>query len=187
MIDPRIDDRVATSGAYTLKIVTPHTTEIITDVPRSNTWALRNQGHLIRMGRDGTTSGSCDVSVRSPGVTPQFWLEVSASPQPESIVGDWTLSINRNPHPQAPAGILKSSKLPLMEIWPMTGILHPFLARYWVDNWPTVSSPASIYAVRCTSRVMPLEPRHQISWIWGTRLSTHRMNSTPLVPPLPDS
>ena len=72
MIDPRIDDRVATSRAYTLKLVTPHTAEIITDAPRINTWALRNPGHLIHMGRDGTTSGSCDVSVRSPGVTPQF-------------------------------------------------------------------------------------------------------------------
>ena len=37
------------------------------------------------------------------------------------------------------------------------------------------------------SQVMPSEPKHQTSCIWGSRPSTQQMNSGPLPPLLPDS
>ena len=59
---------VETSGASTIKLATPQTTEVITDTACSNTWFLWTLGHIIRMGRDGTTPGNCNVSVGPPQV-----------------------------------------------------------------------------------------------------------------------
>ena len=67
------------------------------------------------------------------------------------------------------------------------GYSMSILARYWVKNCLTVSAPTSICAVGWTSRVTPSEPRHQIPLILVSWPSTHQMNSTPLIPPLPDS
>ena len=72
MIDPRIDDRFATSGASTLKLATPQTTEVIMEKSRSNAQILRNPRHVSQTVRDGTTPGECNVSVRPLGVTLHF-------------------------------------------------------------------------------------------------------------------
>ena len=65
-IDPRIDNRVATSGSSTLKLETPQTTKFITDAACINTHVLRNPGHVIRTGRNGTTSGNTPHYVSPP-------------------------------------------------------------------------------------------------------------------------
>ena len=56
-----------------------------------------------------------------------------------------------------------------------------------VVNCPTVPAPTYIRAFRWTSWLALLEPRNQISCIWGSRTSTYQINSAPLVPPLPES
>ena len=105
---------------------------------------------------------------------------------PVRSLEDWTFSINGNPHPQASSGTPKRLTLLLMAICPMTGILRPFSARQLVVNCSTVSAPKYICAARWTSRVTPSELRCQISWIWGSWLSMHRINSKPLVTLLPE-
>ena len=65
-IDPRIDDRVATSGASTIKLATHCTTEVITVAAHSSARVLRTPGHVSRTGRDITTTGDCDVAVSPP-------------------------------------------------------------------------------------------------------------------------
>ena len=54
-IDPQIDDRVATSRSYTIKLAMPRTTEVITDAAHSNTQTLLTLGHVSRTRRDGST------------------------------------------------------------------------------------------------------------------------------------
>ena len=68
LFDPCIDDRVATSRALTIKLVTPRTKEVITYLVRSNARTLWTPGHVSRTGRDSSTPGNCNIYVRSPRV-----------------------------------------------------------------------------------------------------------------------
>ena len=61
-----MDDRVATSRAFTIKLATPHTAEVITDAACSNAWILWNPGHVSRTEMNGSTPVYGDIYERSP-------------------------------------------------------------------------------------------------------------------------
>ena len=114
-IDPRIDNRVATSGASSHKFATPQTTEVITDAARSS----GQQRAVMRgfYGLPGVKDGQAGKVLPQktatfmqgpPRLNMQFLLEVSASPQPEVTVGAWRFSINDNPLFLKKLGIPKS-------------------------------------------------------------------------------
>ena len=80
-IEPRIDDRVATSGASTIKITMPCTLEVITDTVHSNAWALLTPVHVGIRGRDGSTPGHCNIDVRYPRLnSPGLIIGITISP-----------------------------------------------------------------------------------------------------------
>ena len=63
IIDPRIDNRVATSGASPHKLATPQKTEVITGTACSSAWILRNPRRVSRTVRGVTTPGNCKIAV----------------------------------------------------------------------------------------------------------------------------
>ena len=65
-MDPRIENKVATYRASTVKIATPRTTKVITDTAHINVRAIWTPGFVCRTGRDVSTPGHCDVDVGSP-------------------------------------------------------------------------------------------------------------------------
>ena len=71
-IHPRIDDRVATCGLYTHKVVIPQTTKVITDIACSRARGLRTKRPVNPRGRVSSTPGNSDISVSSSGLTPHF-------------------------------------------------------------------------------------------------------------------
>ena len=56
-IDPCIDGRVVTCGAYPHKLTVPPKTEAITDAAYSSARVLRTPRHVNQTHRDGTTPG----------------------------------------------------------------------------------------------------------------------------------
>ena len=80
MIDPWIDNMVTNSGASTINLAMPRMTKVITENARRNSQALQTPGHVVRTGRYGTTPVNCNVTVSSPRITGQFWLEVLSFP-----------------------------------------------------------------------------------------------------------
>ena len=60
-IDPQIDNKIETCGAFPYKIATPPTTEVNTDA------VIQTPRRVIWTGRDGTTPGDCEISVIPPG------------------------------------------------------------------------------------------------------------------------
>ena len=66
MIDPRIQDRVATCGGNPHALTTPTMKGVITDVARSSAHVLRIPGHVIRTVRYGTIPRDGEILVRSP-------------------------------------------------------------------------------------------------------------------------
>ena len=85
------------------------------------------------------------------------------------------------------SGTPNHSALPLMEILTRMGILNPLSVSWSDENYSTTPEPTYTCAVGWTSRVMLLEPKGQTSLIWGSRPSTHWMNSGPSESPLPES
>ena len=80
-IDPRIPDMVETCGGTPHAIVTLTTKEVITDVAQSSSRVVRIPGHVNKTGKDGTTLGKCDVSVRSPRPNfPVIIIDTTISP-----------------------------------------------------------------------------------------------------------
>ena len=64
-MDHRIDDRIAMIGIYSQTLSKPRTKKFVADVACGGAWVNRNPRHLIRTGRDGSTSGVTGMAVRS--------------------------------------------------------------------------------------------------------------------------
>ena len=104
-IDPRINDKVATSGASPYKLKMTHTMEVIMDTAYSNAqilWTLRS---VSWMGGDNTTPGNCNVAVRSPWDNSPIFIEDIGFPPTRRHSGNLEIlnkrqstspSINRN-------------------------------------------------------------------------------------------
>ena len=72
IMDPNIDNMIATCGGTPHTIATPTTKEVITDAACSSTRVNRIPGHVSRTDRDSTTPGNGDISIRSPQITIHF-------------------------------------------------------------------------------------------------------------------
>ena len=128
-MDPRIDDSIATCGGTPHTLVTPTTKDFITDVARISARVLRTPRHVIRTGRDGTNPGDCDIAVRSPRyISPVIIGGITVSPT-SGHSGSLQVFNIRQSIISEKLGIPKNWTLPLIESYPIIGILRPFSAR----------------------------------------------------------
>ena len=63
-MNPRIDDRISTCGGTAHALATPTTKEVITDTTHSSARVSRTPWHISRIGRDSTTPGDFEISLR---------------------------------------------------------------------------------------------------------------------------
>ena len=66
MMDTRIDDRIDTCGGTTHTLATPTTKEVMTDAACRSARINRTPRNVIRMGRDNSNLGNCDLAVSLP-------------------------------------------------------------------------------------------------------------------------
>ena len=127
-IDPRIDDRIATSGASPHKLVTSQTTEVITDEALSSARILYTPRGVRRTDRDGTTPGDCKIAVRSLRAYSPVMIGGIGVPPTRGHSGSFEVLNKWQSTVSEKLGIPKILMLALIESWPMMGILCPFSA-----------------------------------------------------------
>ena len=178
LIDPWIPDMVATCEGNTHKNTTPTTSTVITDVACSSVRVLWTPcEHIRRTDRDGTTPrdgnfyrpikrpvliGGNTVSPTRTGIQEIVSIHGSIGSGEIGDTQKFDTSIDGN----------------LAQNGDSTTIFSKVIRRE-LSHDPSVTSTC---AFGWTSRVMPSELKHHISCIWGSRTSTHQMNSGTLVP-----
>ena len=133
-MDSRIGDRIAICGGTHHMLVRSTTKEVITDAARRSTQVNRNPRRVIQTGRDGTNPGDCNIAVRSPqNNSPVLIVGITVYPA-SGHSGSFQVFNKRQSTFSEKLGITKNWTLPLIDIYPMIGILCPFSARELIER-----------------------------------------------------
>ena len=128
-IDTLILDRVATCGGTPRARTKPTTKGVLIDTALISVRVLWTPGCVSRTGRDGTTPVNTPHAVNSPRENGPVLIGGTTVSPTCGIMGSQDIFNKHGSTGSAEIGIPKSLTLPLMEIWPIMGIIRPFLEK----------------------------------------------------------